>query len=121
MGIGWIAQLVAGALVGARASSRVVKHADQWFELTMSLGGTSLVTFLGIFGAVGGATLAGGASVSVSIATGLFMGCSATAAAIYGIWRRSTLTKGISLLAPMRVAQDELDTDTVLIEPRKER
>jgi len=118
---GAIAQLV-GSLYGAhRVSSKVIEQADEWFKLSLSLSGTAMVTFLGIFGTVGAATLASGQTVAVSVAVGLFAGSSATAAAVYGIWRRSSLTKGIPILAPMKVAQDEMQAGTVYLEPKKEK
>jgi hypothetical protein len=116
---GALAQLVAGAIIGARASSQIVKQADEWFRLTLSLTGTGTVAFLGIFGAAGGAALAAGASLLLAIATALFTASSATAAIIYALWRKHPLTKGIPIMAPMKVAKDAMGLDTVYIEPSK--
>lgn len=129
MGLGVIAQLVAGALVGARASSQVVKQADSWFRLTLGLSGTALVTFLGVFGGTGGAAFTAAtekgldpfACVALGVGAGLFTASAATAGAIYGIWRRSELTKGIPLFAPVKVAQDEMNASMVYLEPKKEK
>ncbi len=112
---------IATVIVGWMSVNKGAKLAEQWFKQGMSIFGTALVSFLGIFGAVGAGALQTGATPWVCLLTALFAASMATAAAVLALWKRSTLTRGIPILSPMQVEQKVLESDFAYTEPLKEK
>ena len=115
----FLAQLVAGLYREHRESSQILKQRDEWFRLSLSLFGTAFVTFFGMLGIVGGSTLAAGQPFAVAFFGGFFAACLAMAAAVLALWKRSALTRGIPILAPMKVEKEVLEESWSLTEPAK--
>lgn len=112
---------IATVIVGWMGVNKGAKLAEDWFKQGMSLFGTALVSFFGIFGAAGLAALQAGAAPWVCLLTALFVASGATAAAVLTLWKMSPLTKGIPILAPMQVEQKVLEGGFALTEPTKEK
>ena len=89
----------------------VLKKTEQkwaWFRFGASLFGTAFISFWGTWGAVGGGALAAGAEPLLALISGFFVGALTMATAILALWKRSALTKGIPILAPMKVEEELL-------------
>jgi len=137
-----LAQMVAAMIMANRVSKEIVEHADDWFKFSLSLTGTAFVTFLGVWGASGLALLGIQNAVPLSglpaqagigippwpvavamcviaLTGGFLAGCLACAAAVLALWKRSPLTRGIPILAPMKVEEKVLQGGFVLTEPAK--
>lgn len=74
-------------------------HVQAWIRLGVSLLGTGLVTFVGMFGITGLLTFKDfGAAGSFMIA--LYTACIVTSTTLLFLWRRTKLTKGIPIAVP---------------------
>jgi len=117
-----ISNLIVGLYRAQRESSQIIAQRDEWFKLSLSIFGTALVSFMGTLGATGGAALLAGIDPWMALASGFFSACLTTAAAILMLWKRSTLTRGIPILAPMKVEEQVLQGGfalTIPAEPQK--
>ena len=103
-----LAELIVGLYRAHRESGKQMEVAEQWMKLGMSIFGTAFVSFFGVFGIVGGSMLASGQHFAVALTGGFFAAALATAAAVLALWKRSTLTRGIPILAPMKVEEEVL-------------
>ena len=61
--------------------------------------------------------LASGQHFAVALTGGFFAAALATAAAVLALWKRSTLTRGIPILAPMKVEEEVLKGGWALTVP----
>ena len=114
-----IAELIGQLYRAHRESGKQMEIADQWFKLGMSVFGTAFVTFFGMLGIVGGSTLAAGQPFAIAFFAGFFAACATTAAAVLNLWKRSALTRGIPILAPMKVEEKVLQDSWSMTEPAK--
>lgn len=119
-----IAALITGLQVGNRAVSEAAKRADDWFKFGMSLFGTVFVTFIGVWGLTTSGLLYPNGGVNVSIAAavvaliaGFAAGLVSTSAVTLYLWKRSPLTRGIPIAAPMKIEEKVLQGGMVLTEP----
>lgn len=112
---------ISSVIVGWMQVNKASKLAEDWFRQGMSLFGTALVAFLGIFGTAGVAALQSGLEPLPALAYALFAASGGTAAAILALWKRSSLTKGIPILAPMSVEQKVLEGGYVYTEPTSQK
>lgn len=114
-----LATLAIGFYRAKRESDQEIKQNEAWFKLSLSLMGTGLVTFLGIFSVAGLGALAAGSAPWVCFLTALFVASGTTAAAILSMWKRSTLARGIPILAPMSVEKEVLQGGFAYTEPKQ--
>ena len=98
-------------IVGIFGVMKKGKRRWAWFRFAMSIFGTAFVSFWGTWGVIGGGALTAGAEPIVALATGFFAGALTMATAVLALWLRSPLTKGIPILAPMKVEENLLDED----------
>lgn len=117
--LGAIATLVAGLYRAKKEGDQIVEQRDQWFKLSLSIFGTAFVTFFGMFGAAGLAALKTGDSPLVSLIIAVFAASGSMAAAVLMLWKYSSLTKGIPILAPTLVEQKVLEGGFAYTEPNK--
>lgn len=110
---------IATVIVGWMGVNKGAKLAEDWFRQGMSIFGTGIVTFLGIFGASGLGALKLEYAPLTALMFALFTASGATAAAILTLWKWSPLTKGIPILAPMQVEQKVLEGGFAYTEPSK--
>ena len=108
---------MAKVIVGWMQVNKASKLAEEWFKQGMSLFGTAIIAFLGIFGATGLAATQSGHEPWIAFMYALFTASGGTAAAILALWKRSTLTKGIPILSPMSVEQKVLEGGFAYTEP----
>ncbi len=112
---------IATVIVGWMSVNKGAKLAEDWFRLGMSLFGTAFIWFFGVFGAAGLASLKTGDAPLVALVTGICSGSGAMAVAVLALWKWSSLTKGIPILAPMFLEQKVLETGFAITEPTKEK
>lgn len=108
---------IATVIVGWMSVNKGAKLAEDWFKQGMSLFGTGIIAFLGIFGSAGLGALKLEYAPLTAFMFALFTASGATAAAILALWKWSPLTKGIPILAPMSVEQQVLEGGFARTEP----
>lgn len=113
----FLAQTIAGLYQAKVEADQTVRQREQWFKLSLSLAGTSFVTFWGTWGAAGMSLLASGQAPAAALIGGFFVAALATAAAVLALWKRSALTRGIAILASMRVEEEVLKGNVAITTP----
>lgn len=118
--LGTLANLVTG-LYAARAAHKVahkaVEMADDWFKLTLSLSGTAFITFTGTWGLAIISFYEAGVNIYTTLILGFASALIATSSITLFIWKRSSLTRGIPIAAPMKIEAEVLKGGMVLTEP----
>ncbi len=95
-------------IVGVHGIHKNVKLKWAWFRFGSSIAGTAFISFWGTWGVVGGGALASGAEPLLALISGFFAGALTMATAVLALWKRSPLTKGIPIMAPMKVEEELL-------------
>lgn len=117
-----LATLAIGFYRAKRETDQEIRHNEAWFKLSLSIFGTALVVFLGAFGSAGLGALKLEYAPLTAFMFAVFTASGVTAAAILLLWKSSSQTKGIPIIALMGTEQKVLEGGfalTIPAEPNK--
>jgi len=109
---------IARIIVGVHSTKASIKLKDAWFKFGMSIFGSAFVSFWGTMGATGGVMVASDYDPILALVTAFFAGSFSMAGTILALWKRSSLTKGIPIMAPSIVEEKVLEESYTYTEPK---
>ena len=110
---------ISSLITGFYGVHKKMRQRQAWFRLGMSIFVTAFVSFFGTWGLTIVALQEKGTDIWVSLVLGFAWGLIVMSASVVGLWLRSPLTKGMAIVVPRKIMEQEQDQDQTYLEKSK--
>ena len=107
---------IASLITGFYGVHKKMKQRQAWFRLGMSIFTTAFISFTGTWGFTIVTLHEQGADDITALLLGFAWGLIIMSVSVVGLWLRSPLTKGMTLVVPRKIMEQEQDQDQTTIE-----
>lgn len=110
---------IASLITGFYGVHKKMRQRQAWFRLGMSIFVTAFISFTGTWGLTIVALNERGVGDLTALLLGFAWGLIVMSASVVGLWLRSPLTKGMTIMVPRKIMEQEQDQDQTYVEKSK--
>jgi len=106
---------ISSLITGFYGVHKKMRQRQAWFRLGMSIFATAFVSFTGTWGFTIVALNEQGVDPLMALLLGFAWGLIVMSASVVGLWLRSPLTKGMTIMVPRKIMEQERDQDQTFV------
>jgi len=106
---------IGNLITGFYGVHRRMRQRQAWFRLGMSIFATAFVSFTGTWGFTIVTLSEQDADPQTALVLGFAWGLIVMSASVVGLWLRSPLTKGMTIMVPRKIMEQEQDQDQTFV------